>query len=246
MVLGATVAEALFPDTESPIGRQVLMKNTPYEVIGVLKSKGASAGGGDMDDEVYIPMTTAQLKFFGSEYLSNITIKVSHTDLLPTLENHVTQLLKERHGREDFRVRNTASLVEAVTETQDTLTRLLGAVATISLLVGGIGVMNIMLVNVSERRREIGLRMATGAKPSDILRQFSIEALLVCLLGGVIGVVLGFSVSLVLQASNIAVMFSTWPPILAFATSLVVGWIFGFAPAHKAASLNPITALAED
>ncbi|MFA7556089.1 MAG: MacB family efflux pump subunit [Spongiibacteraceae bacterium] len=246
MVIGSTVSEELFPDGRNPIGEQVLMNSTPYQVIGVLKAKGASAGGRDMDDEVYVPMSTAQLKFFGSEYLSSITIKVADTDLIPAVEAEVTQLLTERHGREDFRVRNTASLVEAVTETQDTLTLLLGAVAAISLLVGGIGVMNIMLVNVSERRREIGLRIATGAKPGDILRQFNIEALLVCLLGGALGVVLGLGVSMILQVFNIAVMFSLYPPLLAFSTSLLVGWVFGYAPAHKAASLNPILALAEE
>lgn len=246
MVMGSTVAEALFPDGDNPIGKQVLMNSTPYQVIGVLKAKGASAGGRDMDDEVYVPMSTAQLKFFGSQYLSNITVKVIDTQLLGKVEAEITQLLKDRHGVEDFRVRNTASLVEAVTETQDTLTVLLGAVAAISLLVGGIGVMNIMLVNVSERRREIGLRIATGAKPSDILRQFSIEALLVCTIGGAMGVVLGFIVLVILQALNVAVMFSLYPPALAFSTSLLVGWIFGYAPARKAASLNPIAALSEE
>lgn len=246
MLLGSTVAEELFPHGDSPIGQYVLMNNTPYLVIGVLKAKGASAGGGDLDDEVFVPMSTAQLKFFGSEYLSNITIKVEDTNQLEAVESSITGLLKERHGAVDFRVRNTASLVEAVTETQDTLTGLLGAVAAISLLVGGIGVMNIMLVNVSERRREIGLRMATGAKRGDILRQFNIEALLVCMLGGLIGVALGFLVSLLLQWANIAVMFSLWPPALAFFTSLLVGWIFGYAPAHKAASLDPIAALADE
>lgn len=246
MVLGSTVAEQLFPHGENPIGEQVLMNSSPYQVIGVLKAKGASAGGGDMDDEVYVPMSTAQLKFFGSEYLSNITLQVSDTAALAAVESSVNQLLKDRHGREDFMVRNTTSLVEAISETQDTLTWLLGAVAAISLLVGGIGVMNIMLVNVSERRREIGLRIATGAKPSDILRQFNIEALLVCLVGGTIGVVIGIAVSALLQAFNIAVMFSLFPPLLAFTTSLLVGWVFGYAPAHKAASVDPVLALAEE
>lgn len=246
IVIGATVAEQLFPNTQNPIGEYVLMNNSFYQVIGTLKAKGASAGGRDIDDEVYIPITTAQLKLFGRPYLSSVIVKVSSTDLLPTIEATVTQELKRRHGREDFMVRNTATLVEAISETQDTLTWMLGSVAAISLFVGGIGVMNIMLVNVSERRREIGLRIATGAKPSDILRQFNIEALMVCLLGGLIGVGLGLFISLVLQQAAIAVAFSLAPPLLAFTTSLLVGVIFGYAPAHKAASLNPIQALAEE
>jgi macrolide transport system ATP-binding/permease protein len=246
MVLGQTVAEQLFPDNENPIGAFVLMKNTLYQVIGVLKAKGATPGGGDLDDEVYIPLTTAQLKFFGSAYLSNITLKAAKTEWVDDVEAGVTRLLSERHNQSDFRVRNTASLVEAVSETQDTLTWLLGAVAAISLIVGGIGVMNIMLVNVSERRREIGVRIATGAKPRDILKQFNIEALTVCLLGGVTGVVLGLLASVAMRHFNIAVSFSMMPPLLAFGTSLLVGLIFGYAPARKAASLNPIQALAEE
>lgn len=246
IVVGATIAEQLFPDGENPIGAYVFINSSPYQIIGVLKAKGASASGRDMDDEAYMPISTAQLKFFGSEYLSNITLKIADTQQLDNTEAAVTQLLEDRHGRKDFIVRNTASLVEAVNETQDTLTALLGAVAAISLLVGGIGVMNIMLVNVSERRREIGLRIATGAKPQDILRQFNIEALLVCLLGGSIGVVLGLAISLLVQSFNIAVTFSLFPPLMAFGTSLIVGWVFGYAPAHKAASLNPIAALAQE
>lgn len=245
MVMGATVAEQLFPNSSYPIGEYVLMNNAFYQVIGVLKAKGGG-GGWDMDDEVYIPITTAQLKLFGREFLSGILLKVEDTDLLPAVEAAATEELKRRHGREDFMVRNTASLVEAVSATQDTLTLMLGSVAAISLFVGGIGVMNIMLVNVSERRREIGLRIATGAKPADILRQFNIEALVVCLLGGAIGVALGLGISLVLQQANVAVAFSLAPPLLAFTTSLLVGVIFGYAPAHKAASLNPIQALAEE
>ncbi|MDZ7923627.1 MAG: FtsX-like permease family protein [Marinagarivorans sp.] len=137
-----------------------------------------------MDDEVYIPITTAQLKIFGRAFLSGIIIKVSSTEQISAVEQAATDLLMERHGKEDFMVRNTANLIEAISATQDTLTWMLGSVAAISLLVGGIGVMNIMWVNVSERRREIGLRIATGAKPADILRQFNIEALMVCLFGG--------------------------------------------------------------
>jgi len=245
MLLGATVAEQLFPTGDDPIGQYVMLNNTFYQVIGVLNAKGASAGGGDLDDEAYIPITTAQLKFFGNQFLSGITVQAAETENLPAIESQINTVLKQRHGRVDFMVRNTASLIDAVNETQDTLTSLLGSVAAISLLVGGIGVMNIMLVNVSERRREIGLRIATGAKPSDILRQFNIEALLVCLLGGIIGVALGLGVCLLMQSFNIAIAFSLFPPLLAFSTSLLVGWVFGYAPARKAAALDPITALAE-
>ncbi len=245
MVLGATVAEQLFPDGEAIAGKTVILNNVLYQVIGVLKAKG-DGGGRDMDDEVYIPMTTAQLKIFGRAYLSSIMIKVSSTEQITTTEQAATDLLKSRHGTEDFMVRNTASLIEAISATQDTLTWMLGSVAAISLLVGGIGVMNIMWVNVSERRREIGLRIATGAKPADILRQFNIEALMVCLFGGAIGVGLGLAVSLILQQVGISVAFSLLPPVLAFTTSLIVGVVFGYAPAHKAANLNPIAALADE
>lgn len=246
VVIGDTVAETLFEDKYQAVGQYILMKSAFYQVIGVLKSKGASAGGSDMDDEVLIPITTGRLKVFGREYLSGITVKASDTDAVTELQDLILAVLTQRHGKEDVMVRTTDSLVEAVTETQNTLTWLLASVAGISLFVGGIGVMNIMLVNVSERKREIGLRMATGAKPKDILKQFNIEAWVVCILGGLIGILLGYVVIFLLSQFDIAVAYTLMPPVLAFITSLVVGLIFGYAPAHKAAQLNPIDALAED
>ncbi|WP_017446749.1 MacB family efflux pump subunit [Gayadomonas joobiniege] len=246
VVMGKTVAEELFTNNENPVGQYILMKNAFYQVIGVLAAKGASAGGNDMDDEVLIPYTTGQLKAFGRDYLSSITIKAASTEAVEQLQADISALLIKRHGQEDVRVRTTESLVKAVTETQDTLTYLLASVAGISLFVGGIGVMNIMLVNVSERRREIGLRIATGAKPRDILKQFNIEAWVVCLLGGLIGIALGFVISLLLRSFAIPVAFTLLPPVLAFVTSLLVGLIFGYAPAKKASRLNPIQALAEE
>ena len=246
VVLGNTVATELFGSQGLAIGEYVLMKNAFYQVIGVLKAKGASAGGNDMDDEVLIPLTTGRLKLFGREHLSAISIKVQRTEAANELAAQVRQRLVSRHGKEDVMVRTTESLVEAVTETQDTLTWQLASVAAISLFVGGIGVMNIMLVNVSERKREIGLRMATGAKSKDILKQFNIEAWMVCIAGGGIGVLLGYVIVFCLSVFGHAVAYTPAPPIIAFLTSLLIGVIFGYAPAHKAARLNPIEALAED
>lgn len=246
VVLGDTVAETLFSDKYHAIGEYIWMKDAWYQVIGILKSKGASAGGEDMDDEVLIPITTGRLRVFGRPYLSSITIKTTSTDDVNTIQAQILSVLTARHGKEDVMVRTTDSLVETVTETQNTLTWLLASVAAISLFVGGIGVMNIMLVNVSERKREIGLRLATGAKPGDILKQFNIEAWVVCILGGVVGILIGYIVIFVLSQLGISVAYTLLPPVLAFITSLAVGVVFGFAPAHKAAGLNPIDALAED
>ncbi|MDO6682015.1 MULTISPECIES: MacB family efflux pump subunit [unclassified Oceanobacter] len=246
LVVGQTIVDQLFVNGENPIGQYVFMKNGMYLIVGVLEAKGATAGGNDMDEEVLVPLSTGMVRIFGREYLSSITVKVEDTDSIDQVEAEVTQLLTARHGSEDFTVRNTASLIEAISETQDTLTWLLGSVAAISLFVGGIGVMNIMLVSVSERRREIGLRIATGAKPSDILQQFNIEALVVCCLGGVVGLMLGGSIALIMGQMNVAVAFSWAPPLMAFASALLVGLVFGHAPARKASRLNPIDALAED
>lgn len=245
LVVGQTIVDQLFVQGENPIGQYVFMQNGIYQIIGVLEAKGASSGM-DMDEEVLVPLTTGMVRIFGRDFLSSITIKVDDTDTINALEIEVTNLLRSRHGSEDFTVRNTASLIEAISETQDTMTWLLGSVAAISLFVGGIGVMNIMLVSVSERRREIGLRMATGAKPGDILQQFNIEALVVCCLGGLVGLALGATIALIMGQLNIAIAFSWLPPAMAFASAMAVGLIFGHAPARKASRLNPIEALAED
>ena len=246
IVIGQTVAEELFTNGEEPIGQYVFLKSAVYQVIGVLEAKGATSGGSDMDEMMLIPLSTGRVRVFGRDHLSTITIKVESTDQLDEVQASVERLMLQRHGREDFMVRNTASLIEAVGETQDTMTWLLGSVAAISLFVGGIGVMNIMLVSVSERRREIGLRMATGAKPGDILRQFNIEALVVCCFGGAVGLLLGVGVAWLLGQFNIAIAFSLLPPVLAFASAVLVGIVFGHAPARQASRLNPIDALAED
>jgi macrolide transport system ATP-binding/permease protein len=198
------------------------------------------------DEMVLVPLQTGLVRIFSGQYLSSLSVKVTPTSNLDAVENQIRLRLTQRHGQEDFMVLNTTSLIETVSETQNTLTWLLGSIAAISLLVGGIGVMNIMLVSVSERRREIGLRMATGAKPNDILRQFTIEALVVCSAGGVLGLILGISSAALLASFNIAIALSWLPPTLAFSSAVIVGLLFGFAPARKASRLNPIHALAEE
>jgi macrolide transport system ATP-binding/permease protein len=186
------------------------------------------------------------MRLFGRQYLNDITVRVSDVNAIAATEDAITELLVARHRSEDFRVRNTASLLETVEETQNTLTVLLGSVAAISLLVGGIGVMNIMLVSVTERTREIGIRMATGARMRDILLQFNTEALVVCGIAGLIGVALGLAAAVLVQTLGTSVVFSPGPPLLAFSCAFITGLLFGYLPARKAARLDPVVALASE
>jgi len=246
IVLGKTVADNLFPDGGSPVGEYVLVGNAPFEVIGILEEKGASAFGSDQDDIAIVPLTTGFMRLFGQQYLSSIAIKAESAEAVNQAEKDTHNLLLMRHRTEDFQVRNTASLIEMATETQNTLTLLLGSVAAISLLVGGIGVMNIMLVSVTERTREIGIRMATGARMSNILLQFNTEALVVCSVGGVAGVMLGLGIGLAAQGIGMNVAFSPEPSLLAFGCALATGLVFGYLPARQAAKLDPVAALASE
>jgi len=246
VVLGRTVAKTLFPDGSSPIGKYVLLKNVPFQVIGVMTEKGAAPGGNDQDDVIFTPISTGMVRIFGKKYLSSITIKVADSGSIDATQERVETLLKERHRTEDFSVRNMASFLQAAMETQDTFTLLLGTVAAISLLVGGIGVMNIMLVSVVERTREIGIRMATGARMRDILLQFNIEAAVVCAAGGLLGILVGILAGLVLRYSGMTVIFSLTPAVLAFTCASATGLIFGYLPARKAAQLDPVIALASE
>jgi len=246
VVLGRTVAKTIFPNGDSPIGKYVLLKNVPFLVTGVMTEKGASPNGTDQDDVIFVPITTGLVRLFGKNYLSSITIKVKDAADIDATQQSVENLLRERHKTEDFSVRNMASFLQAAMETQDTFTLLLGTVAAISLLVGGIGVMNIMLVSVVERTREIGIRMATGARMRDILLQFNIEAAVVCAAGGVLGILIGIAAGMILRYSGMAVIFSVTPALLAFACASATGLIFGYLPARKAAQLDPVIALASE
>jgi macrolide transport system ATP-binding/permease protein len=246
VVLGQTVAKNLFPDGENPLGKYVLIKNTPFEVIGVLASKGASPSGNDMDDIVVVPLSTGIMRLFGKQYVHTITVKVTDAGRLDVTQDAITKLLSERHRAEDFQIRNTASLLETAETTQNTLTVLLGSVAAISLIVGGIGVMNIMLVSVSERTKEIGIRMATGARMGNILLQFNTEAIVVCGIGGLAGVLLGLATALIVNSFGVAIALTPGPSLLAFLCAFITGLLFGYLPARKAAMMDPVAALATE
>jgi macrolide transport system ATP-binding/permease protein len=246
-VLGATVAAEMFPDGGNPLGEYILIRNVPFQIIGVLTRKGASGqGGNDQDDAVFVPLKTGALRLFGQRYVRSIAVAVENIDLINQTEQDLIEFMVVRHGTQDFRVFNSAELLETVSASQDTFTMLLGSVAAISLLVGGIGVMNIMLVSVTERTREIGIRMATGARQFDILSQFLSEAIVVSAVGGLLGVAIGIGTGLLLMRFGIAVEFTTAPMVLAFCCAAATGLIFGFTPARKAARLDPVVALANE
>ena len=245
-VLGATVAENLYGASTDPVGSYVLFNNVPFQVIGVLAAKGATSYGGDMDDTVLVPLTTAQMRLFGRRVVRSITVQVEDASRIDTTQQAITALLVARHRKEDFQIRNMASIMETAAETQNTLTFLLGSIAAISLLVGGIGVMNIMLVSVTERVREIGIRMATGARQLNILLQFNTEALVVCSIGGVLGVAGGLLVAWISSLFGRPVEYSVMPVVLAFSSAFFTGLLFGYLPARKAARLDPVVALSAE
>jgi putative ABC transport system permease protein len=250
-LLGQTVVENLFGSID-PLGQVVRIKKIPFTVIGILGEKGQSPQGQDQDDTVYIPVTTAQKKVFGTAFpgmVRTMMVKAKSTEDLGPAEKQINALLRQRHHigpkqDNDFTVRNLTQIMQTAEQSAQVMTLLLGAIASVSLLVGGIGIMNIMLVSVTERTREIGIRMAVGAKTWDIRFQFIIEALTLSLIGGVAGIIIGVSGSKILSS------LAGWPTVvsplsifLAFSFSGLVGIFFGFYPAYKASNLNPIDAL---
>jgi putative ABC transport system permease protein len=250
-LIGQTIADNLFGDLD-PVGKVIRIKKIPFTVIGILDKKGQSPQGQDQDDVIYVPLRTAQRKLFGSQFpnmVGAMMIQARNAEVLKKAEEEVTALLKQRHrigpSREvDFSVRNLSEILAVSEQSSKVMSLLLGAVASISLLVGGIGIMNIMLVSVTERTREIGIRIAIGAKQRDILLQFLTEAVLLTTCGGVIGMGLGVAgAKLVAQMIGWPTLISPQTIIIAFGFSAGVGVFFGFYPARKAASLNPIEAL---
>ena len=250
-LLGQTVVENLFGDMD-PIGQIIRIKKIPFTVVGVLSSKGQSPQGQDQDDTIYVPVTTAQKKLFGTTFpgmVRIIMVKGKSADTLSAAEKQITELLRQRHRigakqDNDFTVRNLTQVMQTAEQSTKVMALLLGAIASVSLLVGGIGIMNIMLVSVTERTREIGIRMAIGAKTWDIRLQFIIEALILSLIGGVAGIIAGIS------GSKIITLFAGWSTVvspfsvvIAFGFSGLVGIFFGFYPAYKASLLDPIEAL---
>jgi macrolide transport system ATP-binding/permease protein len=247
VALGQTVAKNLFPQGTNPLGQYVLIGSSPFQVIGVLSSKGLNSRGDDLDNSVWLPYSTAGARVFGQRFFNNIVVRVSPGADMSVVQAELHTLLIKRHGKEDFNIRNMADTIATASETQNTLTYLLAAIAVISLIVGGIGVMNIMLVSVTERTREIGIRMAIGARSFDVLFQFLTEAVMVCFIGGLAGVAVGIGGGLSTSAiAGWRVIFTVLPIVLAFACAFLTGIIFGYLPARKAARLDPIEALARD
>ena len=243
-VLGAHLAEKLMPDVPNPVGQSILIGNVPFQVIGVMSAKGALTGEKDEDDVLLLPFSTAGIRVFGQREPTYTVMAVDDVKRVTEVEAAVDATMFERHRIRDYGISNAAASIAAEAKTQDNMTMMLSLIAAVSLVVGGIGVMNVMLMTVRERTREIGIRMATGARRRDILRQFLTEAVLVSVVGGVAGIVVGVTVAGLLLVWDVPVIFSLSAIAGAFACAVVTGLVFGFMPARKASGLDPVVALA--
>ncbi len=248
-VVGKTVVDNLFPGGENPVGKVIRFEKLPFRIVGVLKSKGYNSMGMDQDDLILAPYTTIQKKVLAITHLQGINCSALKEEYTDQAIEEITQLLRENHklkptDEDDFTIRSQQELSEMLTTTTDMMTMLLAAVAGISLLVGGIGIMNIMYVSVTERTREIGLRMSIGATGLDILAQFLIESILISVTGGLIGVVLGIGAAVLVNiVANFPIYIQPWSVVLSFAVCTITGVFFGWYPAKKAAQLDPIEAI---
>lgn len=247
-VIGSTVAANLFGSV-NPVGKKIRIGNAPYTIIGVLASKGQSTGGQDQDDVVLIPLTTAQERLIGITYVRSINVQVSDADKMDEVQSNIEKLLRQRHRiragtEDDFNVRNMTSIMETMTSTTTMITLLLGAIAGISLIVGGVGIMNITLASVTERTREIGIRKAIGATYSNIMLQFLIESTMISIIGGAVGIVIGIGAAQAISKfGSFTTVISGFSIAASFGFALFVGIFFGMLPARKAARLDPIEAL---
>jgi len=248
VLIGKTVADNLFPG-EDPVGRQIRIRNVPFEIIGLLSPKGQTANGTDQDDVLLAPYTTVQTRLSGHQFIAQILASTSSPEDVPAAQEEVRLIMREAHNladwaEDDFTVRNQTEIATAAQSTTKVMTLLLAAIAGISLIVGGIGIMNIMLVSVTERTREIGIRMAIGARGSDVLRQFLVESVVMSIAGGAIGIGIGFAGAAIIgRITGWSTVVSPVTVLIAIGFSAGVGMFFGFYPARKAAALNPIEAL---
>lgn len=247
-VIGQSIIDNLFVDGSDPLGQSIRINGLSFTVVGILEEKGSS-GRNDQDDIIYIPLSTAQQRLIGSQSVQSINVQASSQEALAPLKNYMTTLLRQRHrladtADDDFYIRDMADILSSIEDTSKMMSFLLGGIAAVSLLVGGIGIMNIMLVSVTERTREIGIRMAIGATTQAILSQFLIEALLLCFIGGLIGVLVGIGTAATLAAvAGLRMKVAPWLIILSMGFAVMIGLFFGYYPARKAANSNPIDAL---
>ena len=247
VVLGHKARAQFFPDHPNPLGRHLLIGNAPFEVIGVMAERGADSGAQDYDDMVFIPYQSGRARVYRVQTQPDYTVvSAASVEQVQAAEKAMRALLLARHGREDFSIGNPAAKLQAEAQTRNAMTMMLGLIAAVSLVVGGIGVMNVMLMTVRERTREIGIRMATGARQGDILRQFLTEAVLVTLVGGAAGLAIGLAVGAALIVSGVPVIFSLTAMGGAFACAVATGLVFGYMPARRAAGLDPVVALASE